>query len=76
MCKKPEAIKYLTYEKKLKNHLNLQYRCDEKGKRCILGKCEKYSTCNKVSKMNYKAWKDAYSKDKRKELEQLSRGGL
>lgn len=56
--------------------LKRKYPCDYVQGRCKLSKCDCYMLCTKEAKKNFEAWKKAYEKDKREELDKLMRGGL
>lgn len=52
------------------------YVCDYAKGRCKLTQCDRYKSCTKDEKRNFEAWKKAFEKNKRDELEKLMRGGL
>lgn len=56
--------------------LKRKYSCDYVQGRCKLSKCDRYMLCAKIAKKNFEAWKKAYEKNKREELDKLMRGGL
>ena len=56
--------------------LKRKYSCDYVQGRCNLIKCDRYRLCAKEAKKNFEAWKKAYEKNKREELDKLMRGGL
>lgn len=56
--------------------LKRKYSCDYVRGRCKLRKCDRYMLCAKEAKKNFAAWKKAYKKNKREELDKLMRGGL
>lgn len=56
--------------------LKRKYACDYAQGRCKLTKCDWYKFCTKDEKRNFEAWKKAFEKNKRDELEKLMRGGL
>ena len=75
-CSREEAERYRGYKRERNRLLGERYRCSETGALCKLKKCNKYKICSKAAKKNYKAWRDAYDKNLKKELEKLSEGGV
>ena len=56
--------------------LKRKYSCDYIQGRCKLIKCDRYKSCVREAKRNFEAWKKAFEKNKREELDKLMRGGL
>ena len=56
--------------------LKHKYSCNYVQGICKLRKCDRYKSCVKKAKKNFQAWKKAYEKNKREELDKLMRGGL
>lgn len=75
-CTRGEAVEFRLYKKKRNVILKKNYFCDYIGGRCKLNNCSKYLVCTREEKKNFHAWEDAYEKDKRAELERLSKGGV
>lgn len=56
--------------------LKLKYSCDYVQGRCKLIKCDRYKSCAKKEKKNFRDWEWAYEKNKREEFDKLMRGDL
>lgn len=56
--------------------LKRKYSCDYIQGICKLIKCDRYKSCVRETKRNFEAWKKAFEKNKREELDKLMRGGL
>lgn len=75
-CTREMAKGYRKYCSERHGELKKRYKCEIVGGLCRLDNCDRYTECNKTAKKNYKAWKRAYYRDKKKELERLSKGGM
>lgn len=73
-CDEGGAKNYRQYVRKRNRELKERYRCDRVNGLCKLDQCKFYKECDKKAKKKYEAWRAAFNKSKKEELEKLSKG--
>ena len=74
-CEDKEARKYRKYKAGQKKWIKTKFFCEYVKGKCELKECSLYDTCNKKEKTNYEIWKNAFTNNKKEDLEKLMRGG-